>query len=154
MMLSAGENLLWVAKHVSFTTKPTRWRISTLMLVGGLMSSTILLLSFAVLYYGYHILHLSLPELRTLIFVMLAFTGQGIVYLIRERKHFWNSLPGHWLIISSILDVIIVGLLASYGILMAAISPVLILELLAIIILYLIVIDFVKVRLFAYFNIH
>jgi H+-transporting ATPase len=140
--------------NVSFTTKPSRWRISTLMIVGSLMSGAILLLSFAVLYYGYHILHLSLPELRTLIFVMLVFTGQGTVYLIRERKYFWNSLPGYWLIISSILDIIATSLLASYGILMTAINPLLILELLIVVILYLIVIDFFKVRLFAYYRIH
>lgn len=140
--------------NVSFTTKPTRWRISTLMIVGGLMSSAILILSFAVLYYGYQILHLSLSELRTLIFVMLVFTGQGTVYLVRERKHFWNSMPGHWLIISSILDIIVVSILASNGILMAAINPWLILQLFIAIILYLIVIDFFKVRLFAYYKIH
>ena len=50
------------------------------------------------LFRGRDLLHLPLAQLQTLIFVMLVFTGQGNVYLVRERRHFWRSRPSRWLL--------------------------------------------------------
>ncbi len=138
--------------NVTFSHKPERWQISNLMLIGGILSLLILSLSFSVFFYCRNILHLSLPELRTLIFVMLVFTGQGIVYLIRERNHFWHSMPGKWLMLSSILDISIVTLLATQGILMTAIPFIIILKLILVIIVFLFVIDFIKIRILAFLH--
>ncbi len=138
--------------NVSFSHKPERWRISHLMMAGGCISALILLLSFTIFYVGRYYLHLSLQQLQTLIFVMLVFTGQGNVYLVRERKHFWNSVPGKWLLLASLFDIVIVSILATRGILMTAINPLLIVELLAVIIVYLFLIDFVKIRIFSFLN--
>ncbi|MHB8258059.1 MAG: hypothetical protein ACYDE0_12605 [Acidiferrobacterales bacterium] len=93
-------------------------------------------------------LHLPLPQLQTLIFVMLVFSGQGTVYLVRERRHFWRSRPGHWLLLSSVADIVIVSILASRGILMAAIAPGLVLGLLVLVMAYLVVADYLKIRVF------
>lgn len=139
--------------NVSFSHKPAKWKISNLMLSGGIMAFLMLLLSFSVFYVGHDILRLSLPQLQTLVFVMLVFKGQGNVYLIRERKHFWNSVPGKWLLLSSLLDIAVVSLLAINGILMAPIEAGLIIELAIAIIAYLFIIDFLKVRIFAYLNV-
>jgi len=85
-----------------------------------------LVLAFIVFFFGRDHLHLPLAELQTLTFLLLVFTGQGNIYLVRERKHLWNSRPGNWLIISSVLDIIIVSILSIQGILMAAVSPLLV----------------------------
>jgi H+-transporting ATPase len=135
--------------NVPFSHKPERWQISRLMMIGGILSFLILILSFSVFFYARQIMHLTLPQLQTLIFLMLVFTGQGIVYLIRERRHFWESLPGRWLIISSCCDVVIVSILATQGLLMTPIKFSLIVELIAVIIVYLFIIDLIKVRLFS-----
>ena len=79
---------------------------------------------------------------------MLVFTGQGNVYLVRERRHLWHSRPGHWLVLSSLLDIAVVSILATRGILMAPISPVLVLALLLVVVLFLVLVDFVKIRIF------
>ncbi len=134
--------------NVSFSQKPERWQISKLMIVGGLIAALMLLLSFSVFYIGRDLFHLPLAELQTLVFVMLVFTGQGNIYLIRERKHFWHSKPGKWLVIASVSDIIIVSLFAIKGIFMVAISPILIIGLLMLIIIYLFMIDFLKIRVF------
>jgi H+-transporting ATPase len=138
--------------NVPFSHKPERWRISTLMAVGGILSLLILILSFAVFFYARNALDLSLSQLQTLIFVLLVFTGQGTVYLIRERKHLWYSLPSRWLIFSSLFDIVIVTILATKGILMTAISSFLVVELLFVVIAYLCIVDFCKIRIFSYFN--
>ena len=140
--------------NVSFSPNPARWQMAHIMAAGGILSVFILFLSFSVFFYARTILHLSLPQLQTLIFVMLVFTGQGAVYLIRERNHFWSSMPSLWLITSSLCDIVIVSILATQGILMASISLFLIMKLLVTIIIYLVLIDFLKVRLFSYFKLH
>jgi H+-transporting ATPase len=135
--------------RVSFSSKPDRWHIRTLVLTGGALAGLILVLSFSVFFAGRDLLHLPLPQLQTLVFLMLVFTGQGNVYLVRERRHFWNSRPSGWLVASSCADIAVVSFLASKGILMAAISPALILGLLAVVLVFLILVDFFKVWLFS-----
>jgi len=135
--------------RVSFSSKPDRWHIRTLVLTGGALAGFILVLSFSVFFAGRDLLHLPLSQLQTLVFLMLVFTGLGNVYLVRERRHFWNSRPSRWLVVSSCADVAVVSFLASNGILMAAISPVLILGLLVVVLVFLVLVDFFKVWLFS-----
>lgn len=139
--------------NVSFSIKPERWKIPNLMAAGGLISLCTLVFSFFILFMGKYVLCLPIKELQTLIFVMLAFTTQGCIYLIRERHHFWNSRPSSWLIVSTLFDIIIVSILSTQGILMAPIDPLLIFALLIVIPLYLMAIDFIKISIFSYFKI-
>ncbi len=134
--------------RVEFSRKPERWRIPTLMLTAAPLAALILVLSFSVFFAGRGWLHLPLPQLQTLIFVMLVFTGLGNVYLVRERRHFWRSRPSTWLLLASVIDIAVVSIMASQGILMAAISPVLITGLLVIALTYLALVDLVKVWIF------
>jgi H+-transporting ATPase len=60
----------------------------------------------------------------------------------------WSSYPGQWMVLASILDFILVGFLATKGILMTAIPLSLVLSTLAVILLFLVVLDFWKVQLF------
>ena len=87
-------------------------------------------------------------RVQALIFVMLVFTGLGNVYLVRERRHFWQSRPSRWLMLATLLDIAVVSVIASQGILMAAISPALIGGLMAVALVYLVMMDFLKIRIF------
>jgi len=138
--------------RVSFSRQPERWRIPTLILTAGLLAALILVLSFGVFFAGRDWLHLPLAQLQTLIFIMLVFTGQGNVYLVRERRHFWHSRPGRWLVLASVLDIALVSVLATHGILMTAISPALVGGLLVVVVLYLVAVDFLKIHLFRFFS--
>ena len=134
--------------RVSYARQPERWHVPTLVAAAGALAALILVLSFSVFFAGRDLLHLPLPQLQTLIFVMLVFTGQGNVYLVRERRHFWQSRPSRWLLLSSVLDVVIVSLLATRGLLMAPISPLLIAGLLALVAGYLVLLDHLKIFIF------
>jgi len=140
--------------HVSYSRTPDRWNIKTLMLTGGTLAVLVLLLSFAVFFVGRDVLGLSLPQLQTLVFVMLVATGQGNVYLIRERGHFWRTRPSAWLVGSSIADLTIVALMATVGVLMTPVSPLLIAPLLAAVVAYLLILDQLKVLIFERFEVH
>lgn len=139
--------------NVPFSPKPEKWRISNLVLGAGILAFLMLLLSFALFFLGRNFLHLPLGQLQTLTFLLLVFTGQGNIYLVRERSYLWNSMPGKWLMISSLLDILLVSILAATGILMAAVSPLLIAALLIIVIGYLFIIDLLKVPMFSYLGI-
>ncbi|WP_296893545.1 plasma-membrane proton-efflux P-type ATPase [Thiobacillus sp.] len=138
--------------HVQFSRKPERWRIRTLMMTAAPLAALILVLSFTVFFTARDLLHLPLAQLQTLIFVMLVFTGLGNVYLVRERRHFWQSRPSRWLLLATLLDIAAVSLLASQGILMVAISPMLIAGVLGVALAYLVMLDFVKIAIFHRFG--
>jgi H+-transporting ATPase len=133
--------------RVSFSSSPDRWHIRSLMRAGLVLGSFILVLSFGVFLFARNFLALPLPQLQTLIFITLVFTGQGTVYLVRERRHFWNSAPSRWLLLSSAADVIVVSMLATRGILMAAVPAALVGALLLACLLYLTGLDFLKVAI-------
>jgi len=134
--------------HVGFSRRPDRWDVRTLMLVGSIMAAFVLILSFTVFFVGRDVLGLSLAELQTLVFVMLVATGQGNVYLVRERGPFWRSCPSRLLIVSSVVDLAVVAAMATTGVLMAPISLTLILLLLVVVAAYLLLLDLVKMRMF------
>jgi H+-transporting ATPase len=138
--------------HVSFARKPERWNIPRLMLTSGILAGLVLVLSFSVFFAGRDWFHLPLGQLQTLIFVMLVFTGQGNVYLVRERSHFWKSAPSRWLLLASLLDIIAVVVLSTQGILMTAIPLWLVSGLMVVVLAYLVVLDFIKIRVFRNFG--
>jgi len=140
--------------RVSFARLPERWQIRRLVMTSLPLAALVLALSFSIFFTARNVLHLPLPQLQTLVFVTLVFSGQGTVYLVRERHHFWHSRPSLWMLISSAVDIMLVSLLAAHGILMAAVSTKLVAGVLLAVALYLVVVDFLKVRIFAYFDLH
>jgi H+-transporting ATPase len=108
--------------HVSYSHTPDRWQIKPLVLGALALAVAWLVFSFGILYVGQSVYHLDLARLQTLVFVMLVFTGQANVYLVRERGRFWKSRPSTALLLSSIGDVIAIVLLATLGVLMQPIS--------------------------------
>jgi H+-transporting ATPase len=133
--------------RVSFSTSPDRWRIATLMVAGGVLGGFILILSFGLFIFGRQVLGLPLAQLQTLVFITLVFSGQGTVYLVRERSHFWHSAPSGWMLLASIGDIVVVSALAIGGILMAPLKPDVVGLVLGSCIVYLCALDFVKVAI-------
>jgi H+-transporting ATPase len=132
---------------VSYSQQPDHWHIRSLVLVGLALGSLILVFSFGIFLAGRDWLQLPLPQLQTLVFITLVFTGQGTVYLVRQRQHFWKSRPSKWLVLSSAADIAVVSILASRGILMEAIPPQVLFGSLIACGCYLAAVDFVKIGL-------
>jgi H+-transporting ATPase len=142
------------ADRVTFSRKPDRWQMRPLVVTALVLAFAWVVFSFAVFLLGREALHFDLPELQTLVFLMLVFSGQATVYLVRERRHFWESRPGNWLVLSSVADVVVVSLLAMCGVLMAPIRPMILIGLLALVVVYLLLLDFLKARLFRWYGLH
>jgi H+-transporting ATPase len=136
------------ADRVTFSRQPDRWQMRPLVVTALVLALAWVLFCFVIFFVGRDVLKFDLSRLQTLVFLTLVFSGQATVYLVRERRHLWNSRPGGWLLLSSIVDVAVVSLLAATGMLMARINPIFILGLFALVVAYVFLLDALKSRLF------
>jgi H+-transporting ATPase len=134
--------------NVSYSRIPDRWKIPPLVAAAFGLALPMLFLSFGFFYIANSVLHLPPGQLQTLMFVMLVFTGQANVYLVRERGHFWKSTPSRWMLLGTLVDVILVGIFASQGILMTAIPVPYIIISLLVVMLFVPCVDWAKIIIF------
>ncbi len=127
-----------------YSNKPDKWKIKLIVSSSLLIAGAWLIYSFAVYYIGYYIINLSLTQVQTLAFLSLVFSAQATVYLVREEGHFYKSKPGNYLMLASALDLIIIILMAYFGILMEKIPLEDITILFASTFIYMILLDFIK----------
>jgi H+-transporting ATPase len=81
--------------------------------------------------------------------VAIVYGSQATIYAIRERRHLWGTRPTIWLVCSSVADLLIISILAVRGIAMAPLPlPVIACEFAAAIAFGLIL-DAVKLPVFA-----
>jgi len=102
--------------------RPERWRVGALVSASLALATVVLIESFLDLWLARGVFGLSWPQTQTLIFLMLVFSGQATVYVVRERNHFWKSRPVNWLLAATAGDVFVVSTLAIGGILMAPLA--------------------------------
>lgn len=132
---------------------PQRWHVRALIGAALALSSIMLVESFVVLWLGLSFFNLALPQLQTLIFVMLVFTGHLTIFVIRERNHFWTSWPSAWLIIALLLTMLIVSVIAYFGILIPAIGLREIIVLLIVGVVFMFPMDYLKRHVFHLFGV-
>jgi H+-transporting ATPase len=110
------------------------------------IATAVLVLLFVVFFEARDRLHLPLAQLQTLAFLLLVFSGQGLVYLLRTEGYLWASRPGRWLMIASAADIAVVFLLAQCGVLMAPLPAAVIVALLGIVAVFLLALDVLKAQ--------
>ncbi|HEV2311166.1 MAG TPA: plasma-membrane proton-efflux P-type ATPase [Acidimicrobiia bacterium] len=138
--------------RVRGSSQPARWQVGAL--VGAALSLAVVVLAESLLdlWLARGVFHLSLAQAQTLIFLMLVFSGQATVYVVRERDRFWRSRPAAWLLAATTFDVIAVSLLAWRGVLMTALGLPYIGLVLAIAAAFMLVMDPVKVAVLRRFR--
>jgi len=138
--------------NVRPSSKPNSWQIDTLTAVGIALGLVDLVFCAGILTLGTLVLHLDIDTLRTMTLVTLAFNGQAVFYVVRERRRLWSSRPSLLVLASGILDVLIIGTLALGGILMAPLAPSIVAGIFVIAIVLALIMDQVKFWLFAHFK--
>jgi H+-transporting ATPase len=134
--------------RVVAASRPQRWHVGAIVLGALLLAAGWLVFSFAAFFVGRDVLGLDVPELQTLVFAMLVFSGQATIYLVRERGRLWASRPGGWLVAASVGDVLAVSLLATFGILMRPVSARIVAGLFVAVASWALALDVVKTRAF------
>jgi len=132
---------------------PNAWRVRNLTLAAVPLALFRLLYLIGILAASWHTLGLSADQMQTLTYVMLAFAGQGNVYVLRERGRLWHSRPAPILMLASTCDVILVGTLAAGGILMSQLPITIILMLAGTTVLFTLAMDTIKLVVFSHLRV-
>ena len=138
--------------RMQYSRHPNRWNTHGILLAATVLAMCKLVFSLGVFLGGYYVLSLDMPHLQTLMFATLILSSQAGVYLLRERGHFWQSVPSRFLIGSSVLGLGVAASLALGGILMPALSGLLLLSVVVVGILYFTCLDWLKVWIFGQLN--
>ena len=132
---------------------PNSWQIGGITIAGVILGTSFLAFSTAILAVGKFELHLNIEALRTLSVVGIVFGSQATTYVIRGRQHLWGLRPSIWLVLSSVADVLIISTLAVYGIAMAPLSLAVVACEFSAAIVFALLLDVVKIPLFAHLRI-
>jgi H+-transporting ATPase len=135
--------------NVRPSPKPNSWHIGSLTIAGVIMGVCLLAFCSGVLAIGKFEMGLGIEALRTLAFTSLVFGSQAVIYAIRQRRHLWGSRPSLWVAASSAADVLIAATLAVAGIAMTPLSALAMAGTFTAAVAFALVLDVVKVPLFA-----
>jgi H+-transporting ATPase len=128
---------------------PNSWNIGRITAAGVIFGVCFLAFSTAILLVGKYELHLRIESLQTLTVVGIVFGSQVATYVIRGRQHLWGLRPSLMLVVSSVADVLIIPMLAIYGIAMAPLPLAVVACEFAAAIAFGLVLDAVKIPVFA-----
>ena len=101
--------------NVQPSPKPNAWRIGGLTIAGAFMGAAELVYCTSALGIAKYCLGYPIETLRTLAFVVVVFGNQATTYTNRERGRMGHFPPRKWLIGSSVVDVLVASVLATFG---------------------------------------
>ena len=101
--------------------RPQRWQVRRLVGAALVFAAISLAFSFSLYWWIRSAARLDAAQLQTVVFLILVLTNQACIYVLRSDGRLWRFAPGRWMAIASVGDVIVVALLARFGILMTAI---------------------------------
>ncbi|MHB8231632.1 MAG: plasma-membrane proton-efflux P-type ATPase [bacterium] len=131
--------------NVRYSAKPNKWNVRELMEISLAFSLGWLIYIFGVYIAGWKLLNLPIHELDTVIFLGLVYSGHANIFLVREKSYLWHSMPSTPLLIAEFGGILLATLMAVYGWLIAPISLSIILYLVIFTLIYMVLLDLVKV---------
>jgi H+-transporting ATPase len=134
--------------NVKYTSNPNKWNVKNNILASLIPALFYVLVDVVLILIGKYYFHLRWNELTTLVMLSLIFNSQFRVLIVRERGHFWSSLPGKGLLISSTAAIIGFALISIFGILIPQLNLSIVLTILGFSALFTLGIDFPKSYLF------
>jgi H+-transporting ATPase len=108
--------------NVQDTPNPNRWNVRVITLAALVPGMLLVAEGMIVIISGKTYFHLDWERLRTLVMLNLIFNSQFRVLIVRERRHFWSSMPGRELLILSATTIFCFILMGVYGILVPALT--------------------------------
>jgi len=137
--------------RVQPAAKPQHWQVRRLMAAATLFGILSLLFTFSVYWWIRTTQGLDAPQMQTVVFLLLVFTNQACIYVLRTDGRLWSFAPGRWMLLASTGDIVLVSLLATLGWLMAALPAPLVAGLIAASALFAVLLDQAKRVIFPRF---
>ena len=138
--------------NVKSTSNPNKWNVRNIILASLVPALFYVVGDIVVSLIGIDYFRLQWSELTSLVMLSFIFNSQFRVLIVRERKHFWSSLPGKGLLISSISAIVGIALISLLGILVPSLSQLIIFSVLGLSALFTFGIDFPKYYVFKKFG--
>jgi H+-transporting ATPase len=138
--------------NVKSTGSPNNWNLKNIFLASLVPALSYVLEDIIIVLVGIHWFHLQWRELTSLVMLSFIINSQFRVLIVRERKHFWSSIPGKGLLISCLSAIIGIMLISFFGILVPSLSLSVVVSVLGISALFTFGIDFPKYYLFKKFE--
>ncbi len=131
-----------------YSNHPDTWNIKVVFLV-SLMFGIVAITQVSVLaYFGLNFMKLPSAQFQTFIFLIFIASMELMTLSMRERRSFWSSMPSVLVLSQIIVSIAVAVVLSYYGILMTAISLYAILLVMIVSILFLLLMDRIKLLAF------
>jgi len=137
---------------VEATSSPNVWNVKNVTLASFIIGLLLVVEGAVTIFIGINYFNMDLKAIQTFVMLVLIFTSQFRVLIVRERRHFWSSRPGRELIISSSAALIAFVLVGTYGIVVSPITLAQVFLALAFSALFTLAADFPKVYAFRKFG--
>ena len=138
--------------NVRDTSSPNLWNVRKITLASLVIGALLVVEGVIGVFIALNYFHLGSEALQTFVMLMLIFTSQFRVLVVREREHFWNSRPGRELLVSSTVVICGFVLLGVYGLIIPALKLNEVLFVLAFSALFTLGVDFPKYYVFKKFG--
>jgi len=104
--------------NVRWSKKPAIWDINGLVKVAIVLGLIMVIEAFGLLYIGLNYFNLTdNGALSTFSFEILFFFAMFSIFVVREKEHFWNSVPSKTLLSIILADMILGVALSTFGVL-------------------------------------
>jgi H+-transporting ATPase len=102
----------------AWSQMPNTWNVANLVKVSLVLSLLVIAESFALLYLGIQFFRFTVEggTLYTYTFEILFYSAMFLIFNVRERRHFWNSIPSKTLAAAIVLSIAAVTLVTAFGI--------------------------------------
>jgi H+-transporting ATPase len=134
--------------NVKHTSNPNTWNVKDITLASLVLGVLLILETVLVMVIGKRYFHITDTQMPTLVLLNLVFASQFRVLIVRERQHFWSSMPGRELLISTIVTLILFVVLGTVGWLMPSLPLYKVLLVLGLSALFTLALDFPKYYIF------
>ncbi|MEI8199837.1 MAG: plasma-membrane proton-efflux P-type ATPase [Eubacteriales bacterium] len=139
--------------NVKSTDSPNKWNIKNLTAASAILGLLFACEDLLIVFIGIKFFKLGLNELRTLVLLSLVFNSQFRMLIVRERRHFWSSLPGRNLLLVNVITIIAFGMIGIFGVFIPGLPINQVLAVLGITVIFMLFLDFVKYYVFKKFNV-
>lgn len=139
--------------NVKSTDSPNHWELRNITISAFILGLFFALEDLVLIDIGLNYFQMDFASLQTLVLLSLVFNTQFRILIVRERDHFWSSVPNKNLLLVNILTVLGFALLGVFGIFIPSLLVNQVLLILGVALFFMLSIDFVKVFLFRRFEI-
>jgi H+-transporting ATPase len=104
--------------NVLYKDKPEAWNMRLVLGISSVLGVIGVAAAFGLFFFGDRFLHLSHPQLQTLMYLKLSVAGHLTIFLTRTRGPFWSIRPAKILWIAVLGTQTVATLIAVYGLFM------------------------------------